>query len=57
MTKNHSNVIRSIRKPENPARMLPGNAQSDVSRANWLAAYCVDVIVDMYVMSTIDAKA
>jgi hypothetical protein len=34
-------------KPEAPARMLPGNAQSDVRSAYWLAACSVAVNNDM----------
>jgi hypothetical protein len=43
-------------KTENPARMLPGKAQSEASRPNRLAACSTDASVDIYVMSTIDAK-
>jgi len=46
-TKNQTKPVCSITKPENPARMLPGNAQSEVSRPNWLAACSTDEIVDM----------
>jgi hypothetical protein len=38
--------VCSITKPENPARMLPGKAQSEVSRPNWLAACSTDASVD-----------
>ena len=55
--KNHVKPVCSITKPENPARMLPGKAQSDVSRPNWLAACSTDASVDMYEISTIDANA
>jgi len=44
-------------KPETPAKMLPGKAQSDVSSAYWLAAYSVAVSEDMNVMRTMDANA
>ena len=36
--------------------MLPGKAQSEASRPNRLAACSTDASVDIYVMSTIDAK-
>ena len=45
--KNQTKPVCSITKPENPARMLPGKAQSEVSRPNWLAACSTDASVDM----------
>src|ERR1700684_856267 len=45
--KNQTKPVCSITKPENPARMLPGKAQSEVSRPNWLAACSTDASVDI----------
>jgi hypothetical protein len=45
--KNQTKPVCSITNPENPARMLPGKAQREVSRPNWLAACSTDAIVDM----------
>ena len=48
-TKNHANPVHSITKPENPASRLPGRAQSEVSRAYWLAAWAaLNTVVSFY---------
>src|SRR6516164_5345782 len=46
--KKFSKPVRSIMKPEAPARRLPGSAQSEVISAYWLAASSVEASEDMY---------